>query len=113
MIIARRTLGSALLITTIVVVLLFGVLPTRDFLDQRAALSEQRSELEAIEAENAALEQRIDDLQTREEIELLARRDFNFVYPGQEAYAILPPPPPPVSLPSAWPFWRVADLLED
>ena len=47
------------------------------------------------------------------EIELLARRDFNLVYPGQETYAILPAPPPPVSLPATWPFWPVGRLLDD
>ncbi len=111
--IARKTLGTALVFATVAVVLLYAVLPLGSFFDQRAALAEDRQALEDLEISNEQIVQQIDDLQTREQIEILARRDFNLVYPGQEAYAILPAPPPAVSLPSAWPFWRVAEALED
>ena len=40
----------------------------------------------------------------RDEVERIARRDFNFVFPGEEAYAVLPAPPAPVSLPASWPY---------
>ena len=43
-------------------------------------------------------------MRTAEEVERIARRDFNLVFPGEEAYALLPAPPAPVSLPTSWPF---------
>ena len=45
-----------------------------------------------VQASNSALEAEIQLLQTDTEIERIARRDFGFVYPGEEAYAILPRP---------------------
>jgi len=61
----------------------------------------------------AELRERIRLLNTDEEIERLARRDFNLVFPGEEAYAVLPPPPKAVSLPDAWPFNVIRDGLVD
>ncbi len=113
MTIARRTLVTALLVTTVIVVLVYAVLPSRAYFDQREALSDARAELGELETENEQLATRIAELGNRSEIELLARRDFNLVYPGQETYAILPAPPPPVSLPATWPFWPVGRLLDD
>ena len=113
MAIARRTLVTALLVITVIVVLVYAVLPSRAYFDQREALSDARADFGDLEADNARLTARITELGTRSEIELLARRDFNLVYPGQETYAILPAPPPPVSLPATWPFWPVGRLLDD
>lgn len=113
MAIARRTLVSALLVVTIVVVLVYAVLPSRAYFDQRESLSDSRIDLEQLEVANTELGERIAALDTQAEIELLARRDFNLVYPGQETYAILPAPPPPVSLPATWPFWPVGRFLDD
>ena len=46
----------------------------------------------------------MDTLKTDEEVERLAREQYNLVRPGEESYAILPPPPPKVELPQWWPF---------
>lgn len=113
MAVARRTLLSALVVATAVVVLVYAVLPSRAYFDQRDELASSRAELAELTAANDELSRRIEALDTREAIELLARRDFNFVYPGQETYAILPAPPPPVSLPATWPFWPVGRQLDD
>jgi hypothetical protein len=48
------------------------------------------------------LDQRSDT--TAEEIERLAREQYNLVFPGEEAYAVLPAPLPELDLPALWPF---------
>lgn len=85
-------------------VLFVGVFPTRAILDQRNEVGDAASRLAAVEEANAELEARVEALGTDEEIERLAREQYNLVYPGQEAYAILPAPPAPPAVPDAWPF---------
>jgi cell division protein FtsB len=80
------------------------VFPTRTWLDQRAALAETSVELRELEAERAALEQRVAELDSDDQIEEIARSQYGLVKPGEEAYAVLPAPEKPVELPSLWPF---------
>lgn len=80
------------------------VFPTRTWLDQRAALAETRVELHELRAERAALEQRVAELDSDEQIERIARSEYGLVMPGEEAYAVLPAPEKPVELPEIWPF---------
>ncbi len=92
---------------------LFGVLavtmfPTSTYLDQRADTAEAEQRLAVLRAQNAAYEVRIERLQTATEIERLAREQYNLVFPGEEAYAVLPAPLPDLDLPAVWPF---GDLL--
>ncbi|HEX9993322.1 MAG TPA: septum formation initiator family protein, partial [Acidimicrobiales bacterium] len=101
-----------LVVSVALVGALFGfVFPTRTYLAQRAAADQARERLAVLTAGNEALERRVEELRTPEEIEAVARRDYGLVRPGEEAYAILPPPPPAVHLPDAWPFGRLADRL--
>lgn len=92
--------GSAALLG----VLAFAVLPTQTFLDQREATSEAEQRLAVLRDQNTAYEDRIERLETPEEIERLAREQYNLVFPGEEAYAVLPAPIPPLELPELWPF---------
>ena len=84
--------------------LVYFIFPTTTWLDQRAEAAEVRDQLIVLEAEQTELREAIARMRTEEEVERIARRDFNFVFPGEEAYAVLPAPPAPVSLPSSWPF---------
>lgn len=86
----RRGLWFALGGLAFVVVSLLTVFPTRTYLGQRSDLNSARERLEILEQQNAQLEKRIDVLHTDEEIERLAREQYNLVRPGEEAYAILP-----------------------
>jgi cell division protein FtsB len=92
--------GSA----AVFVVLAVAVFPTSTYLDQRAATREVEERLDVLRAQNAAYERRIERLQTTEEIERLAREEYNLVFPGEEAYAVLPAPLPELELPAVWPF---------
>ena len=85
-------------------VMAVAVFPTSTYLDQRADTSEAEQRLEVLRDQNAAYEARIERLQTVEEIERLAREQYNLVFPGEEAYAVLPSPLPELDLPSVWPF---------
>ena len=75
-------------------VLAFAVFPTSTYLDQRADTAEAEERLAVLRAQNDAYEERIERLQTVEEIERLAREQYNLVFPGEEAYAVLPAPLP-------------------
>ena len=84
--------------------LVYFIFPTTTWLDQRAEASEVQQELDELVAEQQVLRTEIARMRTDDEIQRIARRDFNFVFPGEEAYAVLPSPPSLVSLPTSWPF---------
>lgn len=84
-----------LMVSLVVVGLLFlAVFPTRTYLGQRRDLKETAERVAVLDAENARLAARVRKLNTDEEIERLAREQYNLVRPGEEAYAILPAPTP-------------------
>jgi hypothetical protein len=85
-------------------VLAVAVFPTSTYLDQRSDTAEAEQRLEVLRTQNEAYEEQIARLQTAEEIERLAREQYNLVFPGEEAYAILPAPLPDLDLPTVWPF---------
>ena len=85
-------------------VLVVGMVPVRDWLDQRSTTGELLAELAEVEAVNAAYRDRIDALNTDEEIERRARAEYNLVRPDEEAYAVLPPPPANREITGVWPL---------
>jgi cell division protein FtsB len=99
-----RFLGFGVGGAALCAVLAFAVFPTSTFLDQRADTSEAEERLAVLRTQNDAYEARIERLQTVEEIERLAREQYNLVFPGEEAYAVLPAPLPELDLPTVWPF---------
>jgi cell division protein FtsB len=109
--IARRAVWPVLLVATIVVIMFYAVFPTRTWLDQRATADTRATELAEIDATNAELLVSIERLQTDAEIERIARSEYSLVYPGEEAYAILPAPPEPLRLPATWPLSQMAAHL--
>ena len=84
--------------------LVYFVFPTTTWLDQRADAAELDEALERLTEEQVGLRADIARMRTAEEVERIARRDFNLVFPGEEAYAMLPAPPAPVDIPGSWPF---------
>ena len=104
MIVLRRSVVPLVLALIILVVLFYAVLPTRTYMDQRSATTDARAELAALVDENHALHSRLKALSQPEEIERLARSEYNLVYPGEAAYAILPLAPQPVEIPDLWPL---------
>lgn len=88
----------------LVAVLAIGLFPTHTFLAQRADTAEAQQRLAVLRQQNASFEKQLDRLGTNEEIERLAREQYNLAFPGEEAYAVLPAPLPPMELPNVWPF---------
>ena len=70
-------------------ILFVAVFPTQTYLQQKDEVEARRERLAEIEAEAAELEARVDALQGDEAVELLAREEWGFVFPGEEAYAIV------------------------
>ena len=82
------------------VIVFYGVTPFNAWKEQRGTIAEVEAELDDLTQENAELEEEISRLSTRDEVERVARRDHNFIYPGEDAYVVLPPPTTsPVALP--------------
>lgn len=81
-------LGLAVVIFAVFV---FGVFPTGRYVDQRQDLDRATTELEQLEAENADLRDRVRRLESDEEIERVARSEYDLVRPDEEVYAVLAP----------------------
>lgn len=101
---AGRLVGMAGAGVALVVVLAIGLFPTHTFLAQRSDTAEAQQRLAVLRQQNASFEKQLDRLGTSEEIERLAREQYNLAFPGEEAYAVLPAPLPAIELPSVWPF---------
>src|SRR5262249_5313598 len=109
----RRRILVALGTTAVVVLaglLLLLVLPTRAWLGQRSDIASAQQKLAVIEAENAKLEARLKALQTPEEIERVAREQYNLAGRGEQVYSVLPPPNL-TNLPSGWPYSLVNEIV--
>lgn len=102
---------ASILVLAFCAVLVVGVLPTTALWDRRGALEAEEARLAVLGAKNDALEDQIALLQSAEHIELQARAEFGYVWPGQEAYPILPAPAVLV-LPPAWPFTHFDRTVE-
>lgn len=111
MIALRRSLFLLLVLLVVLAALFYAAFPMGTYLDQTAAIAEARAELDALYQENHELRVRSEVLSEPGEIERLARSQYNLVYPGEVAYAILPPAPEPVEIPDLWPFNALVSSL--
>jgi len=67
------------------------VFPTSSYLAQQRQVRTARHSVAVLRAQNAQLAREAQRLQTPEEIERLARAQFNMVFPGEQAYNVVPP----------------------
>jgi cell division protein FtsB len=109
----RRLIWPVLVSVVFVGVLFVGVFPTQTYLDQRDEAERLRAELAEIEARNEELATQVEALQDPEAVELIAREEFGLVYPGEEAYAIVPGGDEAVEVPNAWPFEQLEERLDN
>lgn len=91
---ARRALWPVLVLVVLISLLFAAVFPTRTWFGQRSATAAATEQLQVLREQNAALEERSEELRSQDEIERLARSEYGYVYPGEEPYAVLPPPEP-------------------
>ena len=81
------------LVAVVLIGLLFvAVFPTRTWLSQRQETAAATEQLQVLTKENTKLTARVKALRSDDEIERLAREQYNLVKPGEEAYALLPGP---------------------
>jgi cell division protein FtsB len=109
----RRRILLAIWTTAVVVVaglLLLLVLPTRAWLSQRSAIASAERRLAVLQEENAKLSARVAALQTPEEVERVAREQYNLANPGEKVLSVLPAPAL-TNLPSGWPFPLVNEII--
>jgi cell division protein FtsB len=85
-----RKAWPVLVVVVLIGVLFVAVFPTRTWLAQRQETASATEELRVLTSENAKLASRVKALQSDDEIERLAREQYNLVKPGEEAYALLP-----------------------
>jgi cell division protein FtsB len=85
----RPLVVGLLVALALAVALLSG--PAQSYLDGRARVESLETKVEALEAENARLSQRVEDLQDPDHLELLAREQQGFILPGEVPYTLTPP----------------------
>jgi cell division protein FtsB len=100
----RRVSWPLVLTVLVCVTLALGVFPTRTYLERKQEVALAQQQVDNLTRENDDKQARVDQLQTDEEIEAIARGEYQLVMPGEEAYEVLPPPQEPVQLPDGWPF---------
>jgi cell division protein FtsB len=100
----RRLFWPLVAVAAVLGALSLSIFPARTWLGQQQSISASRAELAELDAQVAALNERIEALDSPEEIERLAREHYNMVRPGEEAYGILPVPMRPLDVPPGWPF---------
>lgn len=92
----RARLGAAarfgIAAVLLALVLFLAVFPTRTYLDQRESIADAQERLSVLREQNEKMRGRIRSLQTPEEIERIARQEFNLAKPGEEVYVIIPSP---------------------
>jgi cell division protein FtsB len=87
----RRTVRILIVSVVAVAIVFLFVLPGRTLLAQNRSLATTRHRAAVLSAENAKLAQQISKLQSKSEIEQIARQQYGLVRPGEKAYAIIPP----------------------
>jgi cell division protein FtsB len=100
----RRVAWPLVLAALVCITLGLGVLPTRTYLERKQEVALAQQQVDNLTRENDEKQARVDQLQTDEEIEAIARSEYQLVKPGEETYEVLPPPEEPVQLPEGWPF---------
>jgi cell division protein FtsB len=89
--VVRRTSRMAAAVA-LAAVLIYAIFPVRTYLDQRAATERRHTQSEVLAEEIERLEELRERLQDDEEVVRIARRDYGLIFPGEDAYGILPAP---------------------
>jgi cell division protein FtsB len=86
-----RRVVPVFVVLVVIGVLFVGVFPTRTWLAQKNEMAAATEQLRVLSEQNEILAERVEVLHSDDEIERLAREQYNLVKPGEEAYALLPP----------------------
>ena len=103
--ISRRQAGSLIVLALFLLVVAYvAAVPARNYWRQRSDTGAAQVELTTLRTEIDRLEARAAALEDPDEIERLAREEFHYVRPGEEAFTVLPALPAPLPIPAGWPF---------
>jgi cell division protein FtsB len=89
-----RPATLALVALALAAVLFLFVFPTRSYIAQRGDIGAARRDVAVLREQNEKLAREAQRLQSEEEIERLARNQFHMVFPGEDAYMVIPAPEP-------------------
>ncbi len=102
-----RRLGYASIIAiSLLSLMLLGVIPIQEWFEVRDTKNDLLLELAEIEELNESYRVSIDALKTDDEIERIARAEYNLVKPHEEAYYVIPISSEDIEIPGIWPFYK-------
>ena len=102
-----RRLGYASIIAiSLLSLMLLGVIPIQEWFEVRDTKNDLLLELSEIEELNESYRVSIDALKTDDEIERIARSEYNLVKPHEEAYYVIPISSEDIEIPGIWPFYK-------
>ncbi len=88
---SRAALLAVIGVIVVAAVLLTNVLPIRSLMAEQRRVDQARDQLATIQQENAKLQADADFLSSDAGVEMVARRDFGLVKPGDTAYVVVDP----------------------
>ena len=104
--IIRRLAYISIVAISLFSLMLLGVIPVQEWFEVRDTKDELLVELAKVEELNESYRISIDALKTDEEIERIARSEYNLVKPHEEAYYVVPVSSEDVEIPGIWPFYK-------
>jgi cell division protein FtsB len=78
-------------VVVLAAVVLTNVLPIRSLMAEERRVDQAQEQLTAIQEENAKLQAEADFLSSDAGVEMVARRDFGLVKPGETAFVVVDP----------------------
>ena len=82
----------ALLALGVAAILFLFVFPTRSYLAQRRQVGAAAHDVDMLRQQNKKLQIEAQRLQSPDEIERIAREQFNMVFPGEQVFKVMPAP---------------------
>ena len=104
--IIRRLAYISIVAISLFSLMLLGVIPVQEWFEVRDTKDELLVELSKVEELNESYRVSIDALKTDEEIERIARSEYNLVKPHEEAYYVVPVSSEDIKIPGIWPFHK-------
>ncbi len=104
--IIRRLAYISIVAISLFSLMLLGVIPVQEWFEVRDTKDELLVELAKVEELNESYRISIDALKTDEEIERIARSEYNLVKPHEEAYYVVPVSSEDIKIPGIWPFHK-------
>jgi cell division protein FtsB len=80
----------ALIALAVAAILFVFVFPTRSYLAQRREVGAAAHDVKVLQEQNTQLEQEAARLRSPDDIQRVARQQYNYVFPGEQVYKVMP-----------------------